>query len=288
MRIHTHTQIYIIKDKQTKHKIIYAHIYIYTHTLKKEHKLLDIFRMNCKICLKNYNTFDIKPELIIPCCDILCMICLTDVKKCPLCNEIIIEKQPSQDVINKLEQNKLLKQNYKLKLEKIEEKAKILEENYSIKKQSNKNNLIKIEQEIDVKFNELYNEILNQKERLLQIVRNKSNEINSKLDEIIIVHNNEIKAELNSMKINLTDSNLINVNELNIKLSLFEANIDQNMISLDGLNNTQIFVNKNDTAVNVINLGQINDESSLLKLPVRLNEDNNNQINETQQQQQVN
>jgi hypothetical protein len=75
---------------------------------------------------------------------------------------------------------------------------------------------------------------------------------------------------------------------LNIKLSLFEANIDQNMISLDGLNNTQIFVNKNDTAVNVINLGQINDESSLLKLPVRLNEDNNNQINETQQQQQVN
>jgi hypothetical protein len=81
------------------------------------------------------------------------------------------------------------------------------------------------------------------------------------------VEHNQVKGELNTMRLSLIDSNLINANEKNMKLNIFENRI-KHIRTKSALvnNNTQVFV-MNDLKNLNINIGQIN-ENNELKLPI--------------------
>ncbi len=133
-------------------------------------------------------------------------------------------------------------------------------------KHSNESNVIKIQQEINTKANQLIAQINDQKNNLLQTVKNDSNELNLKLNKIITHHVQMISDEKHP---NLKDQ--IDLNKLDEHLKQIENKIEINLKQANNLNFNQVFVSDN----NNINLGNIVKKSGVL---VPIDETNNSQV----------
>jgi hypothetical protein len=187
--------------------------------------------IKCNKCLKEFNTNLNRPEIIFPCQHIFCSECLIQANACLQCLNRIETKKLSQDVIS--EQTRLNKQQKLLKkYNQIKETNKSLILTSQLIKHSNESNVIKIQQEINTKANQLIAQINDQKNNLLQTVKNESNELNLKLNKIITHHVQMISDEkhpnLNDqIDLNKLDEHLKQIeNKDKYKSNLYRWNLD--------------------------------------------------------------
>jgi hypothetical protein len=87
--------------------------------------------MNCNKCKRKYNTFDIKPQIIVPCCHIFCIKCLDRSKLCPHCGSLIHKSTTSQDLINIIQLLYISDNNKKDKTTASTQTDSIIQENHS-------------------------------------------------------------------------------------------------------------------------------------------------------------
>jgi len=244
---------------------MYVNIFYKKIKNKFKNFFLKLKMIKCNKCLKEFNTNLNRPEIIFPCQHIFCSECLIQANACLQCLNRIETKKLSQDVIS--EQTRLNKQQKLLKkYNQIKETNKSLILTSQLIKHSNESNVIKIQQEINTKANQLIAQINDQKNNLLQTVKNESNELNLKLNKIITHHVQMISDEKHP---NLKDQ--IDLNKLDEHLKQIENKIEINLKQANNLNFNQVFVSDN----NNINLGNIVKKSGVL---VPIDETNNSQV----------
>ena len=223
--------------------------------------------MNCKICSRRYNIDDLKPQLIYPCCHILCTQCLIGLNECPLCSETVINKTISQDLMNIIRDNKQNKKYLEQEIEKLKQNNKLIEENCIVKKKSIKNKLNYLEQDILSETDKILEKIQFEKSALINSVKRKYFELDSKLEDVI-KQEKLIEDQLVSLRKKYQNSDSIDFEEL----TSIENRIKSNFQQLDNLNSNQYFIGNNNTN-NLIGLITQNEKKSMSTLKRRLSKD---------------
>jgi hypothetical protein len=223
--------------------------------------------MNCKICSRRYNIDDLKPQLIYPCCHILCTQCLIGLPECPLCSETIINKTISQDLMNIIKDNKQNKNYLEQEIEKLKQNNKLIEANCIDKKKSIQIKLNNLEQDIQSETDKILEKIQFEKSALINSVKKRYFELDSKLEDVI-KQEKLIEDQLVSLRKKYQNSDSIDFEEL----TSIENKIKTNLQQLDNLNSNQTFIGSNNTN-NLIGLVIQNEKKSMSPLKRRLSED---------------
>ena len=197
--------------------------------------------MNCNKCYAKYNTNDLKPEILWPCCHTFCSRCLSELKeqKCPDCSKQIIDKQINYLGLDLLDQNKFMKETISEQLNKLNQSSKLFLLNHNKKNDDIQAKLAEIESSIQIQTNEKIDILLRNQNDLLYQVRNHGTQINIKLKQIL-TNEQQIELKIDELKSNLNSYEFIQnkFNTFTQDLKTFETKLDLklneiNLIDLD-------------------------------------------------------
>lgn len=159
--------------------------------------------MNCKGCVRQFNTVDSKPQLIIPCGHTYCFNCLENLpaQKCPDCKQSIQQRRTNLFILELIDTDSIIKQKVNEYLNEIEQIIKQFYLNYKLKK-----NLIKNHFKSDLKSIAKFNKEQLNRLRLDVVKINKEIECNKTLLEDDLLNQIQLiqmKDDLNEIKMNL-------------------------------------------------------------------------------------
>lgn len=193
--------------------------------------------MNCRKCLIKFNTFDMKPFLLYPCCDILCEKCSNyenSLNNCPICSQTIISKTLSQDLLNLIEKNKKIQLNNHMNH--LNERFKVLTFEIQRKKELFQYEINKIQQEIEAKAKEVVSKVLSEKSILVNLAYTKADELDSNLNKAL-KDKEQNDTKLIHIKNCLEKSDL---STIHLDLKSLDVTLNSNQKLLDSISFNQV------------------------------------------------